>query len=124
MANNISRMGLGLGIKKPFQRSGLGVNPLDEIVPTQTKTPKSKAKGAAAAIPVPAAQPRVKKERYTLNLPEDLIEQAKNAAWATRRPLTIIAEEGLRRELARLEKERGEPFPPRPGNLPAGRPLS
>lgn len=93
------------------KRSGLGGNPLDAIVPKAVPTAQ-------------AEQPSSSRTRYTLNLPEDLIERAKNASWAVRRPLTAIAEHGLRAELAKLEKENGGPFPPRPGNLPAGRPLS
>ncbi len=75
----------------------------------------------------PEAQPEAredKKERYTLNLPASLIEQARNASWHTRKPLTQIAEDGLRRELQRLEKENGGPFPRRTSSLPVGRPLT
>jgi hypothetical protein len=98
-------------VKAGKKRSGLGANPFDTIVPKAASTPQ-------------ADQPPARKERYTLNLPADLIELAKNAAWFTRRPLTMIAEDGIRAELARLEKEHGKPFPTRTGNLSPGRPLS
>jgi hypothetical protein len=98
-------------VKAGKKRSGLGADVLNTIIPKPEVAP-------------PEAEQNVRKERYTLNLPADLIEAAKNAAWFVRRPLTTIAENGIRAELARLEKENGKPFPTRPGNLTPGRPLS
>jgi hypothetical protein len=100
-------------VKAGKKRSGLGTNPVMDMIIPKTEV-----------APPEAEQANSRKERYTLNLPTDLIEAAKNAAWFHRMPLTTIAEHGIRAELARLEKENGKPFPIRTGNLSPGRPLS
>lgn len=60
----------------------------------------------------------------SVRLTPDLLEQAKRAAfWTPGLTLGGLIEESLRRELARLEKGRGSPFPKRTGQLRSGRPL-
>jgi hypothetical protein len=92
------------------KRSTIGVNPLDTVIPMQ-KTP--------------AAEPtKVKKERVTFHLPADLIERARNSVfWTPGLTLATLAEEAIRDALDRIEKERGEPFPPRKRALKTGRPV-
>ena len=71
------------------------------------------------------------KVRATLYLPLDVLEEARNAAvhlagYPVRLTLTRLAEEALRRELARLAAlhNQGEPFPPRDEDLKGGRPIA
>ena len=71
------------------------------------------------------------KVRATLYIPEDVLDEARNAVvhlagYPLRLTLTKLAEDALRRELARL-KERyneGRDFPPRDEDLKGGRPIA
>jgi hypothetical protein len=71
------------------------------------------------------------KVRATLYIPVDVLDEARNAVvhlagYPVRMTLTKLAEEALRRELARL-KERyneGREFPPRDEELKGGRPIA
>lgn len=50
-----------------------------------------------------------------------VLDRARNAAyWTPGVSLSALIEQGLRAEIARLEAERGEPFPPRRGPLKPG----
>lgn len=64
--------------------------------------------------------------RTTVNLPEELIEEARDAAYCLPNRLTVsgIVEAGLRAELDRLRRREhgGKPFPKRAGDLKTGRP--
>ena len=65
-----------------------------------------------------------KKERFTVQLPVELIEQARNAVyWTPGATLASLVADGLTRVLEELEAERNEPFPKRSGKLRAGRPI-
>lgn len=65
-----------------------------------------------------------KGNRLTAYVDAEVLEAAKRAAfWTPGLTLSSLATEALRREVARLEAERGESFPDRTGNLPKGRPL-
>lgn len=72
-----------------------------------------------------------KKRQATFNLPSDLIEEMRAAAFHLSGPphsltLAKIAEDGIRRELARLQRKEndGQPFEPSEGRvLRRGRPL-
>ena len=59
----------------------------------------------------------------TVRVPADLLERARNAAFALRQEtLTDMLVRGLEREVAELQRHRhnGEPFPPRTGRLRRG----
>lgn len=65
-----------------------------------------------------------KKERLTAQLPVELIDRARNAVyWTPGLTLAELAAKALKQFLDQLEAERGEPFPPRHGELKAGRPV-
>lgn len=112
----------------PRKRGGLGANPLDSIVPVQAAS-KASRRGLAPAGTTPAREEtpaRTKapaKDRYTLHLPVELMERAKNAAyWTPGLTLAGLAEAGIRTELERVEKKHG-PFKARERELVGGRPL-
>ena len=64
------------------------------------------------------------KQRATFYLPEGLIDRARNAAyWTPGMTLGAIAERGIAAEIDRLERWRGESFPPRDAELRGGRPI-
>lgn len=68
---------------------------------------------------------KVQKERVTIHVPAQLIDKVKNVVyWEPGLTLAAFAEVALQRLLDDLEKERGEPFPPRKRHrLFGGRPL-
>jgi hypothetical protein len=91
------------------KRRTIGTNPLDAVIPTprEEKSPS-----------------RVVKERLTVHLPVDLIDRIKNAVyWTPGLTLAGLAEEALAAAVEKLERARGEPFPPRRSELKGGRPL-
>jgi hypothetical protein len=72
-----------------------------------------------------------RKVRATLYLPEDVLEEARNAAVhlagnPVRLTLTKLAEESLRKELQRLKElyNEGNDFPVRSEDLKGGRPIA
>ena len=76
----------------------------------------------------PAKTPKV---RATLYLPQDVLEQARDAAFhlagfPARLTLTKLAEHALRRELQRLKDtyNDGQDFPARTEQLKGGRPIA
>lgn len=65
-----------------------------------------------------------KTNRLSAYVDPGLLERARAAAfWTPGLTLSGLVADALRRELDRLEAERGEPFPERKGGLPKGRPL-
>ena len=71
------------------------------------------------------------KVRATIYLPEDVLDEARNAAvhlagHPARLTLTKLAENALRRELALLKAlyNQGRDFPPREEDLRGGRPIA
>ncbi len=65
------------------------------------------------------------KERFTAQLPQELIERARNAVyWTPGLTLAELTQTALENCINQLEVERGEPFPPRSGKLKTGRPIS
>ena len=67
---------------------------------------------------------RKKRERFTVQLPVELIERARNTVyWSPGMTLARLVEDGLRRVLDEEAAKRGEPFPERDGPLKAGRPV-
>lgn len=94
----------------------VGRNPLEVAVSPQKKASK-------------AVNPDyVRKEvvtKVTLRMSSSVLERAKNAVyWSHGLTLRSLIDHALEREVALLEKERGEPFPERSGELQPGRPLS
>lgn len=66
-----------------------------------------------------------KKERLTVNLPVELISRARDTVyWTPGLTLAGLAKVALTQLIDQLEQERGEPFPPREGEIRLGRPLS
>jgi hypothetical protein len=71
--------------------------------------------------PVPAeevslaeeASPAARVRRFTLHLPETIIETLRNAAWYDRVTIRSIVEGALAKHLQTLELERGEEYPDR-----------
>ena len=63
------------------------------------------------------------KKRLTVNLPEDLLEHLRNAAyWNPGMTLAAMVERGIRSSVQEAERVRGGPFPVRLGALKGGRP--
>ena len=62
-------------------------------------------------------------EKITTPYPVELIERASNAAYWDRTTLAGIIVQALADALDRMEKGRGEPYPPRQANLRGGRPV-
>lgn len=71
------------------------------------------------------SKPRAtKKVSITIRLDPEVLDHVKRAAyWTPGATLGGLVEDALRRELARLEKGRGEAFPKLGGKLRTGRPL-
>lgn len=98
------------------RRSTIGANPLDAVVPLRGAMPKA----AKTAEP----EPKAKKERTTFQVSVELLERVRNAVyWTPGATVSGLMQDALEGELARLEKKRGEPFPPRAGDLKTGRPI-
>ena len=117
------------------KRHAMGENPLDFLVPTKGDTAtamRASRRGLepAGTTPRPVAAPRVVKERLTVHVPVDVVDVVKDCVVALSGPplrLTLagFAEQALRHELERLQKEhnRGKAFPKRDGELKGGRPI-
>lgn len=100
---------------KNLKRSGKGAPPS----PAEP-TPRNLDKPPEAEVkPKPA-----RKVRITTMISPEVARLARNAVYGSTRQLTMSAlvEAAIRREVRRLEEERGEPFPEMTGNLPTGRP--
>lgn len=64
------------------------------------------------------------KQKIAVQLPSDLVEKARDAVyWTPGMTLNRLAQIALVHTLECMESLRGVPFPPRGGNLPAGRPV-
>lgn len=109
------------------KRSTIGDNPLDAVIPVSGNGASKPARREAAPQP-----PRPsRKVRATFHIPEDLLEEARDAAVALSGPphrltLATLAETALRNELDRLKREHngGSAFPEREeGSLRGGRPI-
>lgn len=93
------------------KRRTIGTSPLDAVIPS-----RQLVEGGATK--------KIIKERLTVHLPVDLIERVKNAVyWTPGLTLAGLAEEAFTAAVERLERKRGEPFPPRKSELKGGRPL-
>lgn len=111
-------------------KRAIGANPLDALVPARSRGPAQAAVVAGEPTRRPPPPPRVQKERLTVHIPVDLIDELKDAVVACSGPplrltLASFAEDALRHELERLKKaaNKGKPFPKRAGELKGGRPI-
>ena len=104
------------------KRKTIGENPLDAVVPVLESKPKRDSKERQRQM---RTEPkRVVKERLTIHLPVDLIDHIKNAVyWTPGLTLAELGERAFTEILKKMERERGEPFPPRKSELKGGRPL-
>lgn len=69
----------------------------------------------------PEPAPRARRTNVQGYIDARVLERARDAAfWTPGVSLSALIEQGLRGEVARLERERGEPFPPRRGPLTPG----
>lgn len=94
------------------KRRTIGDNPLDTVIP---RAPSE------AAVAEPEAP---KKERMTFHLPVEVMDRAKNAVyWTPGLTLADLAAQALTDTVDRMEKKKGEPFPPRKAELKGGRPM-
>lgn len=108
------------------RRSAIGGDPLAALL--GEGDPVGGRRAQPEAKPALPAKPR--KVRATFHLPEDLMDEARNAVVALSGPpvrltLADLAENAVRRELERLREEhnRGKAFPRREGELRGGRPI-
>ena len=105
------------------KRKTIGENPLDAVVPVLTAKPERDG-GEGKQRQKPREEKRVVKERLTIHLPVDLIDRIKNAVyWTPGLTLAELGEKAFTEILRKMERERGEPFPPRKSELKGGRPL-
>jgi hypothetical protein len=91
-------------------------------------TTPAKTDVATPLDPLPAqekslAETKVSNEKITTPLPIYLLERARNAAYWERVTLRSIILEGFIQALDRMERERGEAYPPRTNELQGGRPI-
>ncbi|MCX6615994.1 MAG: hypothetical protein NTZ98_07830 [Acidobacteria bacterium] len=99
------------------KRKTIGENPLDAVVP---RAPSR----APAAVAEARELPRPTKERMTFHLPVEVMERAKNAVfWTPGLTLADLAAQALTEAVDKLERKRGELFPPRKAELKGGRPM-
>lgn len=103
---------------RPKRKTTIGDNPLDAVVPRGPS-------GSAVAVAEPEQEtPRQAKERMTFHLPVEVMERAKNAVyWTPGLTLADLAAQALTEAVDRLEKKKGETFPPRKAELKGGRPM-
>lgn len=104
-------------------RKDLGQNPLDALIPAQ-EPPQDKSLEPVSESPrrrVSEPHPS-RRERFTVNLPADVIDQVRDACWWERETLAGLVERSLRAELERIRKVRGD-IPRRAEDLKPGRPL-
>jgi len=90
----------------------IGENPLDAVIPQATPQRQ-------ATEPAKTAK---KRERITFFLSSNLIDKLRNTAfWSPGITMAEIVEQSVTTGLDRIEKQRGEPFPPRQRQLLPGR---
>ena len=102
-------------------------HPIDSLINDTSKDVRGEASEEVQKQPAAKSQekpePKPRKEKITVVIPDDLLERLRNAAWWQRQPMATLAEEGLRHVLEKMEREHGGPFKPREKALKTGRPL-
>ncbi len=108
-----------------MKRKTIGESPLDALLSKPRKTSSTKK-----AHNKPQNLSNAVRERVTVSLPSDLIEECRNAVVALSGPplrLTLagMVEEALHRELVLLKRAQndGKDFPERESQLRPGRPM-
>ncbi len=97
------------------RRRTIGKSPLDTVIPGRERI---------AEVEAPKGE---RKLRYTFHLPIGLVERVRDAVyWQPDLTLASFAERSLEEGLKKLQMERnkGEPFPVRKGELKGGRPIA
>lgn len=116
-------------------RLTIGTDPLDAATPTfgpaepvSLSAPGASALASVSAMPTGNPRDRKRKVRATFHLPEDLLDEARDAVVQLSGPpyrltLAEFAETAFRREVERLRQEanEGAAFPKRVGELRGGR---
>lgn len=122
------------------KKKAMGANPLDALLSPSddgatekpTRARRSGKAGTKRRSPAsdPAPPQKVTKVRATFHLPEDLLEEARNAVYwlsgpPTRLTLADLAATALRKEIDRLKKKHngGRDFERRGEDLRGGRPI-
>lgn len=109
-------------------RKTMPESPLDMLTEPASKATKASRRGLVpAGTKSETAKPqstKVEKERLTVHVSVEVIERVKNAVfWTPGLTMAAMAEESLTGAVDRLEKKRGEAFPPRTHELKGGRPM-
>jgi len=100
------------------QRSAVGGNPLDDMIPISKVVSKSKKE----LLIKPARS--VLKERMTVQISKEIVEWAKNAVyWSPGLTIAQLTEKALIEALKKLEKRNGKSFQNRKSELKPGRPV-
>lgn len=112
------------GVFRPRQ-STIQSNPLDAVVPFGEAPAQEVTERPVVKPTAPTGGPAGgRKERFTVHLPQELVERIRNAAyWTPGLTLARLVAEALSDHLDRLEQERGGSFEHRAGELHAGRPV-
>ena len=85
--------------------------------------PPQEPEAVGKPAPGPQAVKKPATEKISTLYPVELIERARDAAYWDRDTLAGIIVQALSDALDRKEKARGEPYPPRKGELRSGRPV-
>lgn len=102
----------------------LDESPMDVLMAPAEQTKQSKSKEKKVQPIKEPAKPEPK-ERMTVQIRQEVIERVKDAVyWTPGLTVAQLTEEALEAALAKLEKQKGEPFKKRKAELKPGRPLS
>lgn len=98
---------------------------LDDLLRAHDADPGPPVPPAATAAPAPASPSAARAHRrLTLNLPAEVVDRVRSAVYhSPGLTLSGLAESALNRELDRLERQQGSPFPQESGRLRRGRPV-
>ncbi len=106
------------------RRQTIGENPLDDMISRQIeRNSNSITTVERDQSDTQKKEKLAKKQRITVQIPEEIIDRVKNAVYEERITLAQFMEEALEETLKRLEKQRGAPYPKRRAELKPGRPL-
>ena len=115
---------------KKNSKKALLKDPLELYMPVSNKEVKEEIAVPKEKKKKVTSQGRVRKIRSTFHLPEELLEEARNAVVFLSGPperltLASLTEKALEKEIGRLKKKfnNGEDFPQRDGELRGGRPI-